>query len=105
MPVYIKKGGKYVEYKLPKLYQECDDCGGNGETECDQCGGGFTSCETCEGSGKEGDGPDHCPDCEGKGEIKCETCDGKVNIKCSPCKGEGYRKAEDLGELLEDAAA
>lgn len=109
MPLYVKKRGEFVEYRPPKLYQECEDCGGNGETECEECAGGVVECEECEGTGYDDEKETiRCAHCNVEdendldlkpGELQCSKCKGKVNMKCGPCKAEGYRPATDLSEL------
>ena len=50
----------------------CEDCGGEGDYECN----------TCDGTGEEwyngGDDVRDCPDCEG-GAVNCNTCNGTGN--------------------------
>jgi hypothetical protein len=69
------EGNEYVEV--------CDDCGGEGETDCPLCYRGEIECTTCNGSKEIS-----CPECDGELE-DCEECDGRGEISCPECGGDG----------------
>ncbi len=80
-----------------QVYDDCDECGGDGKVDCDECGGegeiDGETCSDCEGRGKvlcdecdgKGEKTVDCPECDGYGRIDCEECDGDGRVDCPEC--------------------
>tara|TARA_R110000803_G_scaffold138679_2_gene205466 strand:+ start:3644 stop:4495 length:852 start_codon:yes stop_codon:yes gene_type:complete len=78
------------------VYEECDECYGNGEVDCSWCDGeGVLDCDDCEGTGtttSDADGEEEekdCSSCDGLGNPNCENCGGDRTLECSNCDGDG----------------
>ena len=113
----FKLGQKYlnniffVGFFLPdaqKYDRECDECGGDGRTDCSYCRYGEVNCDECEGTGNiecpvcNGENDD-CEECDGTGEIKCEECGGGGEVSCNECGGSGREDCNtcDGGGIIE----
>ncbi len=107
-----EKGYNISDVARNKLFDDCPQCGGDGEItkKCRACGGSG-ECSECNKStsmlGKRSDHEkeDKDPDCEAcDGTGKCAICDGKGkgNVHCSACRGTGKVVASDYCVVLRD---
>ena len=70
--------------------EECVNCEGTGELDCEKCEASekiSTECEVCGGLDLS------CEECKGKGkmEIDCNECDGSGTFECDVCYGTGKK--------------
>jgi len=76
------------------VFEECDDCGGDGRQNCADCDGqGFVSCENCDGSGTI-----DCDNCGGGGVLKQSSSGESEEISCDECDGQGFVSCENCDE-------
>ena len=100
----FKLGQKYlnniffVGFFLPdaqKYDAECEECDGEGRSDCSYCRYGNVNCDECEGTGNvectvcNGGENDDCEECGGSGEVSCEECSGEGEVSCDECQGSG----------------
>lgn len=83
----------------PQCYEgtvECEECNGEGQTNCDNCDDGWgespgtVNCYEC-----DGDGEVTCYECDREGKVECEECEGSQKVTCEECSGDGE---QDGGE-------
>jgi hypothetical protein len=87
--VFTTEGTEYVE--------ECSNCSGEGEVDCDYCDRGEIQCNQCDGTGEV-----NCSECDGEGRQMgdgewedCEYCEGTGNMRCEDCGGDGYLQCDN----------
>ena len=63
--------------EIPSGYIRCECCEGSGREECQNCGGAGQTARECD-LGYEHE--EECGDCDGAGDIDCYTCNGNGHV-------------------------